>query len=140
MRSLDVHQDIVNAVAFSADGALLATGSGDRSARLWDTGTGEMVVAIAGAPSFSEVSASRFSPDALRIASASESLVVIWDVLKGNELARLSGHTEKVSVLGVRPWRQSARYRIRQISKTLVGEQTRRHRAICRTSSIRSPR
>jgi len=103
MRSLDVHQDIVNAVAFSADGALLATGSGDRSARLWDTGTGEMVVAIAGAPSFSEVSASRFSPDALRIASASESLVVIWDALKGNELARLSGHTEKVSALAFDP-------------------------------------
>ncbi|MGO4457272.1 WD40 repeat domain-containing protein [Streptomyces sp. M-16] len=39
-RTLDQYAALVNAVAFSPDGKTLATGSGDRTARLWDTDRG----------------------------------------------------------------------------------------------------
>jgi WD40 repeat protein len=39
----------VSALAFSADGKLLASGSGDQSARVWDVMTGQEI-AICGVP------------------------------------------------------------------------------------------
>jgi WD40 repeat protein len=54
------HQDRVTSVAFSADSRRLVTGSWDRTARIWDVGTGQEVKALE-APS--SVSDARFSPD-----------------------------------------------------------------------------
>lgn len=55
------HGDAVNSVAFSPDGRLVLTASGDRTARLWDTATGKPV----GPPMEHRdlVVAAAFSPD-----------------------------------------------------------------------------
>jgi WD40 repeat protein len=93
------HQDAVNGVSFSADGSLLATVGADRATKIWDLRTGEVAVPIAGSPTFSNVKAARFSPNAERLATANEDLVVIWDAVKGQEVARFAGHTEQISTL-----------------------------------------
>jgi WD40 repeat protein len=59
----------VFAVAFSPDGTLLATASGDNTARLWDPVTGECVRTLTGHPE--PVFAVAFSPDGTLLATAS---------------------------------------------------------------------
>lgn len=58
------HTDSVNDVAFSSDGTLIATGSSDGTARLWDSATGKEVRQLLGHTG--AVYAVAFSPDGTR--------------------------------------------------------------------------
>ena len=48
MAKLQGHKGEVSKVVFSAQGARLLTASGDKTARLWDVGTGECVQVLEG--------------------------------------------------------------------------------------------
>jgi WD40 repeat protein len=61
------HTGQVRDVAFSPDGSRVVTGSDDRTAMLWDTGTGYHVFALKGHPTM--VYSVAFSPDGQRIAT-----------------------------------------------------------------------
>ncbi len=66
------HKDAVNAVAFSPDGKTVLTGSGDKSAQLWETATGKPL----GPPLQHQntVTAVAFSPDGKTVLTASADL------------------------------------------------------------------
>jgi WD40 repeat protein len=72
------HTEIVLGLACSPDGRRLATGSNDRTIKLWDTTTGEEVFTLRGHTS--GVLCVAFSPDGQRIASGGyDRTVRVWD-------------------------------------------------------------
>ena len=72
------HSSYVRAVAFSPDGTRLASGSDDKTVKVWDASTGEAVQTLQGHSG--DVSAVTFSPDGTRLASGSyDKTVKVWD-------------------------------------------------------------
>jgi WD40 repeat protein len=90
IRELIGHRDMVNRVVFSPDGTLIATGSMDRTARLWHTATGTPLRTLAG-----PVSHLAFSPDGTVIVTAcgGYKTVRLWDVATGTVLRTLTGQS-----------------------------------------------
>src|SRR5262249_28239519 len=72
------HAALVGTARFSADGSLIVTGSDDRTARVWDTETGQPV----GEPLHhdSGVFGADFSRDGSRIVTASGDTARVWDI------------------------------------------------------------
>jgi WD40 repeat protein/serine/threonine protein kinase len=69
---------VVNTLAFSPDGDVLASGASDGTLRLWNPRTGRELVFVS--PNLGEVTGVAFSPDGTTIASSSsDGTVRLWD-------------------------------------------------------------
>jgi hypothetical protein len=106
------HQQSVEALALSADGKTLLSGSLDRGVRLWDLVSGQEMALLKGHQR--PVAAVAFSPDGRLAASAGGSLAVsyevsdprrirLWDVVTGKEVGHFEGHTADVTSLTFSP-------------------------------------
>jgi WD40 repeat protein len=88
----------VTALAFSADGSILASGHDDGKVRLWDSAKFELVAELAGHPM--PVSAIAFSPDSRLVATSGEDCAVrVWDRDTGKLAHELKSHTDRVPAL-----------------------------------------
>ncbi|KPA36057.1 nwd1 protein [Fusarium langsethiae] len=91
MQTLEGHGSWVYSVAFSADGQRLASGSDDKTVKMWDTATGACMQTLEGHGDL--VSSVAFSADGQRLASGSDDKTVkIWDAATGACLHTLEGH------------------------------------------------
>jgi len=89
-------------VAYSPDGRLIALGSIDNTASIWDAATVERLQTMYGhtAP----VSVVAFSSDGKRLATSGvDATVRLWDVATGEELKRFSGHEDWVNTVAFGP-------------------------------------
>jgi WD40 repeat protein len=92
----------VLSVAFSPDGAVLASGGRDRTVKLWDTRTGKLLRTLFGHTD--EVTAIAFAPAGGLLGTASADRGVrLWDWADGKPLAVLRGHRFPVQALAFHP-------------------------------------
>ena len=90
-------QNRVESVAFSPDGAWLASGGWERIIMIWDMETGAVGQILEGHEG--NVNALAFSPDGTILASASDDLTVrLWDVESGQVVATFD-HIDRVTSL-----------------------------------------
>ncbi len=91
-----VHKGTVVHAAFSPDGRRIVTASWDKTARVWNAATGQLVATLVGHTARLEHAA--FSPDGLRIVTAAgeDRTPRVWNAVDGQLVAALVGHTSIV--------------------------------------------
>ncbi|WP_433463567.1 NACHT domain-containing protein [Spirillospora sp. CA-128828] len=102
-----VHDDWVEAVAFSPDGTRLATGSNHGTTKVWDATSGDELLVISHIGPAQSVT---FSPDGTRLATGTSGEwpadpdhrpAEIWDATTGEVLARLHTAPGRHSIISV---------------------------------------
>jgi WD40 repeat protein len=108
------HENVVNTLAFSPDGAKLISGSADKTAMIWDVSalTAPRDVAKAARTILSplhrlkghkaQIYAAGFTPDGVRVVTgAYDNDLRLWRAADGQEIAVMKGHADKVHSLAV---------------------------------------
>ena len=96
IRKLHGHRLLVNSVSYAPDGKTLASGSRDKSVKIWDTATYQCLRTLRG--HHESVWSVCYAPDGKTLASASwDKSVKIWDARTGKCLCTLQEHRDGIN-------------------------------------------
>jgi WD40 repeat protein len=105
------HTREIWSIAFSSDGRTFAAGGEDKTVKLWDVASGQMLRALTGHKDW--VYSVAFSPDGRTLASGAgyqnapdrshDNTIKLWDLASGRELRTLAGHSEPVTCVSFSP-------------------------------------
>ncbi len=96
------HREEVTSVAFSPYGRLLASGSVDRTIKIWDVSSRQLKRTLTGHEN--SVESVAFSPDGHLLASGSaDKTIKLWDVATGNLKQSLSGNGNSILAVAFGP-------------------------------------
>jgi WD40 repeat protein len=96
------HENLMEWVAFSPDGKLLATASWDKTAKLWDAATGQELATLTGHTDV--IYHGAFSPDGKTLATASwDGTVKLWHVASRQQLLTLGGARDVIWCVAFSP-------------------------------------
>ncbi|MBA2265043.1 MAG: hypothetical protein H0W17_01515, partial [Chloroflexi bacterium] len=102
LQTFDGNEGGIKAFSVRADGALLATDSNDKKARIWDMATGELLQTLVGHTEI--LFENEFSPDGnLLLTGSLDTTARLWDVRTGAPLRRFNGHTASVYAVTFTP-------------------------------------
>lgn len=100
--ALESHRRLVTALVFSPDGALLVTGSADKTVRLWRLPDGEPLKTLEGHTNF--VLSLALSPDGQLLASGgADKIVRLWRLPEGEPFKTLPAQTGEAASLAISP-------------------------------------
>jgi WD40 repeat protein len=96
VRSIVGHEGPIAALAFSPDSARLASGSADKTARVWNVADGAQVASFAGHTN--TVTGVAFNSNGQQVVSgAADNTLKLWNTADATELKNLAGHTAPIT-------------------------------------------
>jgi serine/threonine protein kinase len=102
LQTLTGHSNFVYSVAYSPDGQTLASGSGDKTIKLWNVKTGNLLQTLT--DHSQPVNSVAYSPDGQTLASGSvDKTIKLWNVNTGNLLQTLTYHSQRVNSVAYSP-------------------------------------
>ena len=96
MRTLDGHSNCVNSVSISKDELKIASGSSDKTLKIWEASSGILLKSLENGKRVWSVC---FSPNGSYIAIVDNKRIRLCDVSTGNLLLKFEGHSEIVNLL-----------------------------------------
>lgn len=100
--TLTGHTDEVNTVAFTPDGKEFATGSDDRTVKIWDANSLREIRTLKGHLDW--VYSVRISSDGQTLVSGSkDNTIKVWNLNAGREIRTLRGHKSYVNSVAISP-------------------------------------
>ena len=96
------HGGLVNSITFSPDGRLLASGSSDKTIKLWEVSTGRLLKTLKG--HVEDVNSVAFSPDGRLLAGGGDdSVIKLWEVSTGKLMYTFKGSWNGVLSIAFSP-------------------------------------
>ncbi|MCA1992857.1 MAG: serine/threonine protein kinase, partial [Coleofasciculus sp. S288] len=102
VRTLRGHLSSIHSIAFSPDGRILASGSADKTIKIWNLDSAAVPYTLSG--HLNLIDAVAFSPDGCTLASGSwDYTIKIWQVETGELLHTLCGHSGWIKSVAISP-------------------------------------